>query len=80
MGYGLKGKGYRQVRKAHLDNDLSHSLIYNTVYCNNRELVNDSGWNPNGNISHIRFNNEYSSGNLTCNNGTDKFSVNNPCL
>lgn len=53
-------------------------LDADTVFCNNRKISNKGGWDPEGNVSSLL---EFSANNLTtdlsCENETDKFSINN---
>ncbi len=55
------------------------SKIENTIYCNNRSIKNLGGWNPNGGsfINNLLFANNSSKYDLSCNNVTDQFSLNN---
>ena len=55
------------------------SKIENTIYCNNRSIKNLGGWNPNGGSfrNNLLFANTSSKYDLSCNNVTDQFSLNN---
>ena len=61
--------------------DKYDNKLEDTVFCNDRSILNLYGWDPNGGITtlSLRFKN-YSSFNhsLVCANETDRFSVNNP--
>ena len=54
--------------------------IEDTIYCNNREISNLYGWNPNGGALATRLTYEDNEVNtdLYCTKVTDRFSVNNP--
>ena len=55
-------------------------LLEDTIFCNNRNINDFGGWNPNGGIitSDLYFENYSSNSDLSCTNITDKFSVANP--
>ena len=60
------------------DNLISNSdKIEETIYCNDRSISDQGGWDPNGgNVSNYMYLN--GSNDLTCPNVTDRFSVDNP--
>ena len=59
------------------------NYIEDTVYCNNRNIIDYGGWNPNGGnvtgypLSMLKFKNYISTTDLACQNETDQFSVSN---
>ena len=61
--------------------DKYDNKLEDTVFCNDRRILNLNGWNPNGGdaTDYLQFKN-YSTSNqsLVCVNETDRFSVNNP--
>ena len=61
--------------------DKYDNKLEDTVFCNDRRILNLNGWNPNGGdaTDYLQFKN-YSTSNqsLVCANETDRFSVNNP--
>ena len=73
--------------KAYIDNWYEKNLasyedkLEDTVFCNDRSVLNLNGWNPDGGSTStiLQFEN-YSTSNqsLVCANETDRFSVNNP--
>ena len=73
--------------KAYIDSWYENNLasyedkLEDTVFCNDRRVLNLNGWNPNGEstTTYLQFKN-YSTSNqsLACANETDRFSVNNP--
>ena len=73
--------------KAYIDSWYENNLasyedkLEDTVFCNDRSVLNLNGWNPNGGSTStiLQFEN-YSTSNqsLVCANETDRFSVNNP--
>ena len=54
--------------------------LEDTVFCNDRKILNPGGWDPNGSFdSYLRFNNFGASNqSLVCANETDGFSMSNP--
>ena len=76
---------YNSDAKGIIDNWYQEKLlnysnkIDNPVYCNDRTIVNYSGWNPNisNYNSNMKFKNETSITSLECTNKTDQFSTNN---
>lgn len=64
-------------------NLISHAnALEDTVFCNNRNILDYKGWNPNGgqpeNASNvITFENSEERTNLSCQNITDQFSISN---
>ena len=59
-----------------------NKLEKDTVFCNDRRILNLNGWNPNGgsttsSTSYLKFKNYGASNNLVCANETDRFSMNN---
>ncbi|MBR3210427.1 MAG: VWA domain-containing protein [Bacilli bacterium] len=54
--------------------------IEDTIFCNNRSIKTQGGWNPNGGDINeiIEFKGIDESNDLRCTNITDKFSVSNP--
>ena len=55
------------------------SKLEDTIFCNDRSIVNLGGWNPNGgNKSEtLQFKNSTENSDLSCANVTDKFSTSN---
>ena len=56
------------------------SKLEDTIFCNDRNILNLGGWDPNnGNIgTHLQFNSyNFNNNSLNCTNITDKFSLNN---
>ncbi len=53
--------------------------LEDTVFCNDRTITELNGWNPNGgNIkSALHFKNNNATGDISCNNETDRFSTSN---
>ncbi len=51
------------------------SYLEDSIYCNNRNVANLSGWNPNG--GSIKNNMTFSKTGLVCSNITDRFSLSN---
>ena len=73
--------------KAYIDNWYENNLasyedkLEDTVFCNDRRILNLNGWNPNGgstSTSLLFKNSKASNQSLVCTNETDRFSVNNP--
>ena len=73
--------------KAYIDNWYEYNLasyedkLEDTVFCNDRRILNLNGWNPNGGSTSysLEFKNYSTSKvSLVCTNETDRFSVNNP--
>ena len=73
--------------KAYIDNWYEYNLasyedkLEDTVFCNDRRILNLNGWNPNGGSTSysLEFKNYSTSKvSLVCANETDRFSVNNP--
>ena len=56
------------------------NYIDDTIYCNNRNILNLNGWNPNGGVLNesFQFNGYVSTTDLSCTQVTDQFSVSNP--
>ena len=56
------------------------NYIDDTIYCNNRNILNLNGWNPNGGVLNesFQFNGYASTTDLNCTQVTDQFSVSNP--
>ena len=70
------------IDKWYIDNLKTYEKnLEDTVFCNDRRILNLNGWNPNGGdaTDYLQFKN-YSTSNqsLVCANETDRFSVNNP--
>ena len=57
--------------------------IEDAIYCNSRNIINYGGWNPNTGETdvftiNLKFKNQRPTGDLSCVNETDQFSVSNP--
>ena len=55
--------------------------LEDTVFCNDRRVLNLNGWNPNGGdtTKYLYFKNQFTSNpSLVCTNETDSFSMSNP--
>ena len=72
--------------KAYIDNWYENNLasyegkLEDTVFCNDRRILNLNGWNPNGGdtTNYLQFkNNDTSNKSLVCANETDRFSMSN---
>ena len=56
------------------------NFIEDTIYCNDRSIIDLGGWNPNGGNTNgypLKFKNNDINQNLICTNETDKFSISN---
>ena len=53
--------------------------LEDTIFCNDRTILNKNGWNPNGGstTSSLQFKNDTTNYSLACTNETDRFSVSN---
>ena len=62
------------------DNMTSYTdKLEDTIFCNDRTILNKNGWNPNGGSTTtiLRFKNYNTNYSLVCTNETDRFSVSN---
>ena len=68
------------IDKWYKENLINYSdFIEDTIYCNDRSVIDYGGWNPNGGSirEYLKFANYTTSTNLQCINDTDKFSTKN---
>ena len=69
------------IDKWYIDNLKTYEdKLEDTVFCNDRRILNLNGWNPNGGdtTQYLQFKNYDTSNNsLVCTNETDRFSVSN---
>ena len=81
-----KLNNYNSAMKGYLDNWYAKNLTEYTsylddasVYCNDRNIRDLAGLNPNGTnlTGYLLFNQSNTSGNLNCGNETDRFAVTN---
>ena len=71
--------------KAYIDSWYENNLasyedkLEDTVFCNDRRILNLNGWNPNGGSTtqYLQFKNNSSVTSLVCANETDRFSMSN---
>ena len=59
--------------------DKYDNKLEDTVFCNDRSILNLNGWNPNGGSTtgYLQFKNYISVASLVCANETDRFSMSN---